>query len=104
MSNNFSTLQKKILTLSAFGGMLEFYDFIIYGIFAVYFSHQFFPSQNDLLVIIQTYVVFVLGYIARPIGGIIFSHIGDEYGRKKVLIITIILMGIASLGIGILPT
>lgn len=96
--------ERKIVTLAALGGMLEFYDFIIYGIFAVYFSHQFFPSQNDLLVIIQTYFVFVLGYIARPIGGIIFSHIGDEYGRKKVLIITIILMGIASLGIGILPT
>lgn len=96
--------ERKIVGLSALGGMLEFYDFIIYGIFSVYFAHQFFPSGNELISIIQSYVVFVLGYIARPIGGMIFSHVGDEKGRKKVLIITIILMGISSLGIGLLPT
>lgn len=96
--------EKKIVGLAALGGMLEFYDFIIYGIFSVYFAHQFFPSGNELLSIIESYIVFVLGYIARPIGGIIFSHIGDEHGRKKVLIITIILMGAASLGIGLMPT
>lgn len=96
--------ERKIVTLAALGGMLEFYDFIIYGVFSVYFAHQFFPASNPLVVIMQSYLVFVLGYIARPIGGIIFSHIGDEYGRKKVLVITIVLMGIASLGIGFLPT
>jgi MFS family permease len=96
--------ERKIVGLSALGGMLEFYDFIIYGIFSVYFAHQFFPSGNELISIIQSYVVFVLGYVARPIGGMIFSHVGDEKGRKKVLIITIILMGISSLGIGLLPT
>ncbi|RTL01001.1 MAG: MFS transporter [Proteobacteria bacterium] len=99
-----TTQEKKIVGLSALGGMLEFYDFIIYGIFSVYFAHQFFPSENELLSVIESYVVFILGYIARPIGGIIFSHVGDEHGRKKVLIITIILMGISSLGIGLLPT
>lgn len=99
-----NTQEKKIVGLAALGGMLEFYDFIIYGIFSVYFAHQFFPSGNEMLSIIESYVVFVLGYIARPIGGIIFSHIGDEYGRKKVLIVTIILMGLASLGIGVMPT
>jgi MFS family permease len=103
-THSFSRQQKKIITLAALGGMLEFYDFIIYGVFSIYFAHQFFPSHNDLIIVFQSYLVFVLGYIARPIGGIIFSHIGDEYGRKKVLIITIILMGAASLGIGFLPT
>lgn len=96
--------ERKIVTLAALGGMLEFYDFIIYGIFSIYFAHQYFPGHNALIVVMQSYLVFVLGYIARPIGGIIFSHIGDEYGRKKVLVVTIILMGIASFGIGILPT
>jgi MFS family permease len=96
--------EKKIILLSALGGMLEFYDFIIYGIFSLYFAHQFFPSHDPLVSVIESYVVFVLGYIARPIGGIIFSHIGDEQGRKKVLIITIIIMGLASFGIGLLPT
>lgn len=100
----FSKEENKIVTLAALGGMLEFYDFIIYGIFSVYFAPQFFPSNNALLSVIQSYVVFILGYIARPIGGILFSHLGDEYGRKKALILTILLMGISSLGIGLLPT
>ena len=96
--------EKKIVRLAALGGMLEFYDFIIYGVFSVYFAQQFFPGDNSLLAIIKSYVIFILGYIARPIGGILFSHIGDEHGRKKVLIITIVLMGISSLAIGLLPT
>ncbi len=96
--------EKKIVRLAALGGMLEFYDFIIYGVFSVYFAQQFFPGNNSLLAIIKSYVVFILGYIARPLGGILFSHIGDEYGRKKVLIITIVLMGISSLAMGLLPT
>jgi MFS family permease len=96
--------EKKIVRLAALGGMLEFYDFIIYGVFSVYFAQQFFPGGNSLLAIIKSYAVFILGYIARPIGGILFSHIGDEYGRKNVLIITIILMGFSSLAIGLLPT
>lgn len=106
MSNQFrlNPQERKIVGLAALGGMLEFYDFIIYGMFSVYFAHQFFPSDNQLLSIIESYVVFVLGYLSRPLGGMLFSHIGDEHGRKKVLIITIILMGISSLGIGLLPT
>jgi MFS family permease len=104
MKNPLTKQERKIISLAALGGMLEFYDFVIYGIFSVYFAKQFFPSHNELVVVLQSYLVFVLGYIARPIGGIIFSHIGDEYGRKKVLVMTIVLMGVASLGIGLLPT
>lgn len=100
----FTAQEKKVLMLSSLGGMLEFYDFIIYGIFSVYFAHQFFPTHDSLMAIIESYVVFVLGYLVRPIGGIIFSHIGDEKGRKQVLITTVVLMGISSLGIGLLPT
>lgn len=104
MSYKLNTLDKKIITLSSLGGMLEFYDFAIYGIFSVYFSPLFFPNSNPLLSVLESYAVFILGYLARPIGGIIFSHIGDAYGRKKVLVITIVLMGLSSLGIGLLPT
>lgn len=103
-TSSFTKQERKIVTLAALGGMLEFYDFIIYGIFSLYFAHQFFPGNNSFVLILQSYLVFILGYIARPIGGIFFSHIGDEHGRKKVLVITIVLMGIASLGIGMLPT
>ncbi len=96
--------QRKIVALSAMGGMLEFYDFTVYGLFAVYFAAQFFPGSDRFAAIMATYAVFLVGYIVRPVGGIIFSHIGDEIGRKTVLIITMILMGVASLGIGCLPT
>lgn len=101
---NLNIKERKILTLASLGGMLEFYDFMIYGIFAVYFAHQFFPGGNPILAVIETYVVFVLGFIARPLGGIIFSYIGDEYGRKKVLLITVTIMGVSSLSFGLLPT
>jgi MFS family permease len=103
-ANLFTNKEKTIIGLAALGGMLEFYDFIIYGIFSIYFAHQFFPSNDKYMVIIQSYLIFISGYIARPVGGIIFSYIGDEFGRKKVLIITIFMMGLASLGIGFLPT
>lgn len=103
-NHKFTATEKKIIALASLGGMLEFYDFVIYGIFSVYFASQFFPSHNSLMSIIESYVVFVLGYIARPIGGIIFSHIGDERGRKQVLVVTVVLMGLSSLGIGLLPT
>jgi len=96
--------ERRIVGLSALGGMLELYDFAIYGTFAVYFSHKFFPSENAYIVLLETYMIFLLGFILRPIGGIIFSHIGDEHGRKKVLVYTILIMGISSLGIAILPT
>jgi MFS family permease len=94
----------KIISLASMGGMLEFYDFTIYGLFSVYFANQFFPSNDNLISIIASYSVFIIGYIARPIGGILFSHIGDEVGRKIVLVLTLVIMGIASIGIGLLPT
>ena len=96
--------QQKIIFLASMGGLLEFYDFTIYGLFSVYFASQFFPLHNGLLAIILSYSIFVVGYIVRPLGGIVFSHIGDELGRKKVLILTMLLMGIASCGMGLLPT
>ena len=96
--------QKKIILLASLGGMLEFYDFTIYGLFAVYFAQQFFPTSNEYLSLIATYSVFVIGYIVRPIGGVFFSHIGDELGRKKVLTMTMMLMGISAIGIALLPT
>lgn len=96
--------QKRIVLLSSMGGMLEFYDFTIYGLFAVYFAHQFFPAHNEFISIMESYAIFVVGYIVRPIGGIIFSHIGDEIGRKTVLILTMVLMGISSIGVALIPT
>ncbi|MCX8514693.1 MAG: MFS transporter [Burkholderiales bacterium] len=100
----FTLKERKIVTLAAVGGMLEFYDFAIYGFYSVYFSPLFSPNNNHLISIIESFAVFILGYLARPIGGFVFSYIGDAFGRKTVLYITIILMGGSSLGIGFVPT
>lgn len=104
LSYNLNAEQRKVVLLSSMGGLLEFYDFTIYGLFAGYFAHQFFPAHDEFISIIASYSVFVVGYLVRPIGGIIFSHIGDAIGRKTVLIMTMVLMGIASIGIALLPT
>lgn len=100
----YSATEKNVLLLSSLGGMLEMYDFMIYGVFLLYFSEKFFPGQHGILSILEAYAVAAISYFMRPFGGLIFSHIGDEYGRKKVLVITITLMAICSIGIGILPT
>ena len=103
MSRAINAAERKILILASLGGMLEFYDFTIYGFFSLYFAEQFFPTTDKFVAIMLSYTVFVIGYIARPIGGILFSHLGDVIGRKLVLIVTMLIMGIASLGIGIVP-
>lgn len=104
LSYNLDSEQRKVVLLSSMGGLLEFYDFTIYGLFAGYFAHQFFPAHDEFISIIASYSVFVVGYVVRPVGGIIFSHIGDAIGRKTVLIMTMVLMGVASVGIALLPT
>ncbi len=104
LSYKLNKSEKNIIVLAALGGMLEFYDFTIYGLFSVYFAKQYFPFNNESLSIITSFAIFIIGYIARPVGGIIFSHMGDSIGRKLVLIITMLIMGLASLVIGLIPT
>ena len=99
-----NTKKWKILILSSLGGGLEFYDFVIYAIFAPYIGRAFFPSENPIVSLIETFLIFAVGYLARPIGGIIFSHMGDKIGRKKIFTLTIFIMGISSILIAILPS
>lgn len=96
--------EHSLVRLSALGGMLELYDFAIYGTFSIYFIQKFFPSGNSLLTMIETLSVLLLGFVLRPLGGILFSILGDKNGRKNILIITVFIMGFSSLGIAFLPT
>jgi MFS family permease len=100
----FTSQQKKILALSNLGGALEFYDFIVFVFLAKNISNLFFPAKSPILSLIITYSVFAVGYLARPLGGIIFGHIGDRYGRKKTFIATLLLMALPTFLIGLLPT
>ena len=95
----------RTLALSALGGALEFYDFIIFIFFAAAISQLFFPpDMPDWLRQVQTFGIFAAGYLARPLGGIILAHFGDLLGRKRMFMLSIFLMAVPTLLIGLLPT
>ncbi|OHV12180.1 MFS transporter [Kushneria phosphatilytica] len=95
----------RILGLSALGGALEFYDFVIFVYFATVVGQLFFPSEMpDWLRLVQTFGIFAAGYLARPLGGIIMAHFGDLLGRKKMFMLSIFLMAVPTLVMGSLPT
>ena len=96
--------QCKLIAFTSMGGALEFFDFTIYALFAPYISHAFFPHAVYLVSLLNTFAVFALGYLARPLGGIIFGHIGDKYGRKRAFITATFLMALSTLLIAFLPT
>lgn len=95
---------KKVVCLTSFGSGLEYYDFVIYALLADFISVNFFPNINYQISLMETFAVFGIGYIVRPIGGIIFGIIGDRVGRKKIFTITIFLMAISTFLMSIMPT
>ncbi|MDH4655941.1 MFS transporter [Pseudomonas sp. JS3066] len=95
----------KTLSLSALGGALEFYDFIIFVFFAAVVGKLFFPAEMpEWLRQMQTFGIFAAGYLARPLGGIVMAHFGDLLGRKRMFTLSIFLMAIPTLVMGLLPT
>lgn len=95
----------RTLALAALGGALEFYDFIIFVFFAVVIGQLFFPpDMPDWMRQAQTFGIFAAGYLARPLGGIVMAHFGDLLGRKRMFMLSILLMSIPTLAIGLLPT
>src|ERR1700740_701714 len=95
----------KTLSLATLGGLLEFYDFIIFVFFANTIGELFFPPETpDWLRQLQTFGIFAAGYLARPLGGVLMAHAGDLRGRKQMFTLSIFLMGLSTLGIGLLPT
>lgn len=89
---------------STIGNVLEWYDFAVYGALAPTIGKLFFPSDNEVASLLAAFTVFAMGYAARPIGGIVLGHIADRIGRKPALILSISVMGVASLLVGLLPT
>ncbi|APJ03525.1 MFS transporter [Silvanigrella aquatica] len=94
----------KTFSISALGGALEFYDFVVYVYFATIMSTLFFDNSSPLASLILTYSVFASGYLARILGGLIFSHFGDKNGRKNSFALTVFLMAAPTFVIGLLPT
>ena len=84
----------RALVASAIGSSVEWYDFFLYGTMsALVFNKLFFPNNDANISLMLSYASFALAFLVRPIGGILFSHIGDRIGRKKTLIITLSIMG-----------
>jgi metabolite-proton symporter len=96
---------RKVIVASLIGTSLEWYDFFLYGsAAALVFNKLFFPKANPLTGTLLAFATSATGFVARPIGGIVFGHFGDKVGRKTVLVVTLLVMGIATFCIGLLPT
>lgn len=95
---------KTIIALASAGGALEMYDFVIYIFFASTIAKLFFPTESPYAGMLSTLAIFASGYLFRPIGGILFGHLGDRYGRRTGLLITICLMAGSMMGMALMPT
>jgi MFS family permease len=94
----------RIVLLASLGGTLEFYDFVVFGVFANDLADAIFPSSSPLVGLMQSYGAFAAGYLARPIGGIVLGHFGDRYGRRNVFLLSLFVMSGATVAMGLVPT
>ena len=96
---------KRVIMSSLVGTTIEWYDFFLYGsAAALVFNRLFFPSYDPITGTLLAFATYALGFVARPVGGIVFGHFGDRIGRKRLLMLSLILMGVATILIGLLPT
>jgi MFS family permease len=105
MANHLPPSALRTFFVSGMGTALEFYDFVIYGVAAaLVFPQVFFPDLDRLTATLVAFAAFGAGFFARPLGGMVFGHYGDKLGREKMLVITLLLMGLSTLLIGCLPS
>ncbi len=96
---------RRVVISSILGAVIEWYDFFLYGVVAgLFFNQLFFPDFDPRIGTMLAFATFAVGFVARPLGGVIFGHFGDKIGRKKVLILTLEIMGIATVAIGLIPS
>ncbi|HET9233147.1 MAG TPA: MFS transporter, partial [Candidatus Eisenbacteria bacterium] len=96
---------RRVILASFIGTTIEWYDFFLYGTAAaLVFNRLFFPTLDPLTGTLSAYGTFAVGFVARPLGGIIFGHYGDRVGRKTVLVWSLVIMGVATALIGLIPT
>ena len=99
------TQRRRVLISGTIGTTIEYFDFLLFGLIApVVFNQLFFPEATPLVGTVAVLATFAVGYVARPLGGLVFGHFGDRVGRKPIMFVTLVLMGAATTGIGLLPT
>ncbi|GHJ42301.1 MFS transporter [Streptomyces sp. TS71-3] len=95
----------RIVAASLIGTTIEWYDFFLYGsAAALVFNKLFFPGSDPLVGTLLSFLTYAVGFAARPIGALVFGHYGDRLGRKKLLVVSLLMMGVATFAIGLLPT
>jgi MFS transporter, MHS family, shikimate and dehydroshikimate transport protein len=96
---------RRVVTSALVGATIEWYDFFLYGVVAgIVFNKLYFPAGDPVVATLLAYTTFAVGFVTRPLGGILFGHFGDRIGRKTMLIMTLMIMGIATFLIGLVPT
>src|SRR5690348_6719831 len=96
---------RRAVIASTVGTTIEWYDFLLYGtVTGLVFGKLFFPESTPLIGVLQAFGVFFIGFVGRPIGAAIFGHYGDRIGRKATLITTLLMTGIATVAVGLVPT
>jgi MFS transporter, MHS family, proline/betaine transporter len=93
----------RVITAGLIGNVMEWYDFAIYGYFAVAIGANFFPATDPISSTLAAFAVFAVGFLARPLGGVLFGHIGDRMGRKRALTASVVMMAVPTVLIGLLP-
>jgi MHS family proline/betaine transporter-like MFS transporter len=95
---------RKIIVSSMIGNALEWYDFVLYVQFSTIIGKLFFPTDDPFTSLLATFGIFAVGFVMRPIGGILFGLLGDKFGRKSALVFSILMMAIPTALIGFIPT
>jgi MFS transporter, MHS family, proline/betaine transporter len=99
-----SPRERRAIIAGIAGNVMEWYDFSVYGYFAANIGRHFFPAQDTVSSLIAAFGVFAAGFLMRPLGSLLFGHIGDKMGRKMALTTSVALMAIPTFLIGALPT
>src|SRR5437868_12493691 len=95
---------RKVIFASSLGTVFEWYDFYIYATLAPFFATLFFPPGNATAALLASFATYAAGFLVRPFGALVFGRIGDLVGRKYTFLITIMVMGLATAAVGLLPT
>ncbi|MET3479177.1 MHS family metabolite:H+ symporter-like MFS transporter [Variovorax sp. 1126] len=96
---------RRVVVSALVGATIEWYDFFLYGVVAgIVFNKLYFPGSDPVVSTLLAYTTFAVGFVTRPLGGVIFGHFGDKIGRKSMLVITLMIMGVATFLIGLVPT
>lgn len=96
--------RRRVVVAAGLGTFVEVYDGVLYAVFAVFLAERFFPRQDPTAALLSTFAVFAVGFVVRPVGAIVWGHLGDRFGRRVTLSWSILLMTGATVALGLLPT